>query len=85
MRDLATDLGPEWEEVGTRLKFPRSRIQRFKSDNSNTSNAAFDLLVTWSEQTAKKEHKGLLHKALVNTGRNDLATKLQGMYKPKRK
>ena len=83
LRDLVRDLGAEWEEVGTRLQFQHSRIQRFKTDNTNTSNAAFDMLVTWSKQTDETEHKDLLLKALVDTGRNDLAKKIQGKSKTK--
>lgn len=80
LRDLARDLGSDWEEVGTCLQFKYSYILRFKTDNVNTLNAAFDMLVTWQAQTDEREHKDLLCKALVDTGRNDLARKLQGMY-----
>ena len=81
LRDLVRDLGPDWEEVGKCLQFTCSYIQRFKINNTNnTLNAAFNMLVTWQKQTDEKEQKDLLCKALVDTRRNDLARKLQGMY-----
>ena len=82
LRQLASDLGVEWESLATHLDFQQAHIQKFKLNNmNNIEGAIFDMLVSWRDSHASASEKMIstLCCALRKVERADLADKISGV------
>ena len=79
LRQLASDLGVEWESLATHLEFQQAQIQKFKLNNiNNIEGAIFDMLASWRDLHSGSEMMTLCC-ALRKVERVDLADKISGI------
>ncbi|XP_070564861.1 uncharacterized protein [Ptychodera flava] len=83
LRDLAQEIGDEFEKLANYLEMPNSQLQRVKRDHPyNTEEQIFDLLISWRNKTKRSLNKvEILANALKKCGRTDLGEKILEMPK----
>ena len=84
-RDLAHNLGQEWERLATELGMNSSEIFQIKQDYQGVANQIFQMLIAWQQKqgTQQGPARQSLLDALRTVQRNDLAETLgqmQGTY-----
>ena len=79
LRNLAGHIGAEWEQLAAYLGIRPDEVDRIKDDYSRAEDRIFNLLYKWRRQQSYDYQQDLC-RALVKSGRKDLAIKIQGIY-----
>ncbi|XP_071963688.1 uncharacterized protein [Antedon mediterranea] len=73
LRNIASDLGNEWESIASYLGISYSELDRLKRDNATTENQIFAMLLSFKRKKGSSiETVKLLCKTLEKVGRNDI-------------
>ncbi|XP_038060816.1 uncharacterized protein LOC119731681 [Patiria miniata] len=72
-RELAKDIGGEWEQLASYLKFKKEDVDKIKIDHRGVNEQIFQMLVQWSEKSGNK----------VDKMRKELIGALRQVDKPK--
>ena len=75
MERLSDKIGDKWKKLGRRLQFDEAQITEHDKNNDKLSEKAYKLLLAWKERDASAATYRVLHKALSDVERKDLAQK----------
>ena len=75
LESLSDKIGDKWKKLGRRLKFDEAQITEHDKTNDKFSEKAYKLLLAWKERDASAATYRVLHKALSDVERKDLAQK----------
>ena len=75
LESLSDKIGDKWKKLGRRLKFDEAQITEHDKNNDKFSEKAYKLLLAWKERDASAATYRVLHKALSDVERKDLAQK----------
>ena len=70
---LSEKICDKWKNLGRRLKFDEAKITEHDNYNDRFSEKAYKLLMAWKQRDASAATYLVLHKALSDVGRRDLA------------
>ena len=73
LEGLSEKIGDKWKKLGRRLQFNKAQITEHDKNNDKLSEKAYDLLMAWKERDASDATYRVLHKALSDVKRKDLA------------
>ena len=73
LEGLSDKISDKWKKLGRRLQFDKAQITEHDKNNDKLSEKAYDLLMTWKERDASDATYRVLHKALSDVKRKDLA------------
>ena len=68
-------ISDKWKKLGRRLQFNEAQITEHDKNNDKLSEKAYKLLIAWKERDASDATYCVLHKALSDVERRDLAQK----------
>ena len=70
---LSGKISDKWKNLGRRLQFVEAQITEHDKNNDKLSEKAYKLLMAWKERDASAATYRVLHKALSDVERRDLA------------
>ena len=73
LESLSEKIGEKWKKLGRRLKFDEAQITEHDKNNDALSEKAYKLLLAWKGRDASAATYRVLHKALSDIERKDLA------------
>ena len=73
LEGLSRKIGDKWKNLGRRLQFDEAQITEHDQNNNNLSEKAYKLLIAWKGRDASAATYRVLHKALSDVERRDLA------------
>ena len=73
LEGLSEEINDKWKKLGRRLHFGEAQITEHDKNNDKLSEKAYKLLLAWKERDASAATYRVLHKALSEVKRNDLA------------
>ena len=73
LESLSNKISDKWKKLGRRLKFDEAQITEHDKNNDALSEKAYKLLLAWKERDASAATYRVLHKALSDIERKDLA------------
>ena len=73
LESLSDKISDKWKKLGRRLKFNEAQITEHDKNNDKLSEKAYKLLLAWKERDASAATYRVLHKALSDVERKDLA------------
>ena len=73
LESLSDKIGDKWKKLGRRLKFDEAQITQHDKNNDALSEKAYKLLLAWKGRDASAATYRVLHKALSDIERKDLA------------
>ena len=73
LEGLSEKISDKWKKIGRRLQFDQAQITEHDKSNDKLSEKAYNLLMAWKERDASDATYRVLHKALCDVKRKDLA------------
>ena len=73
LEGLSEEIIDEWKKLGRRLHFGEAQITEHDKNNDKLSEKAYKLLMAWKGRDASAATYRVLHKALSDVKRRDLA------------
>ena len=73
LEGLSEKISDKWKKLGRRLQFDDAQIAEHDTNNVALSEKAYNLLMAWKGRDASAATYRVLHKALSNVKRKDLA------------
>ena len=73
LEGLSEKISDKWKKLGRRLQFDKAQITEHDENNDKLSEKAYNLLMAWKERDASDATYRVLHKALSDVKRKDLA------------
>ena len=73
LESLSEKIGEKWKKLGRRLKFDEAQITEHDKNNDALCEKAYKLLLAWKGRDASAATYRVLHKALSDIERKDLA------------
>ena len=73
LESLSEKISDKWKKLGRRLKFHEAQITEHDKNNDALSEKAYQLLLSWKGRDASAATYSVLHKALSDIQRKDLA------------
>ena len=73
LEGLSEKISDKWKNLGRRLQFDKAQIKEHDNYSDKLSEKAYDLLMCWKERDASAATYRVLHKALSDVERSDLA------------
>ena len=73
LEGLSEKISDEWKKLGRRLKFDEAKITEYDKSNDKVSEKVYKLLLAWKGRDASAATYRVLHEALNNVERRDLA------------
>ena len=72
---LSMKISDKWKKLGRRLQFDEAQITEYDKSNEQLSEKAYKLLMEWKGRDASAATYRVLHEALSDVERRDLAQK----------
>ena len=73
LEGLSERISDKWTKLGRKLKFGNAQIKEHDKSAEKLSEKAYNLLMSWTERDASDATYRVLHKALSDVERRDLA------------
>ena len=73
LEGLSEKISDKWKKLGRRLQFDQAKITEHDKSNDKLSEKAYNLLMAWKGRDASAATYRVLHKALSDVERSDLA------------
>ena len=73
LEGLSGKISDKWKNLGRRLQFDEAQITEHDKNNDKLSEKAYKLLIAWKRRDASDGTYRVLHKALSDVERKDLA------------
>ncbi|KAM7435739.1 hypothetical protein ABFA07_014354 [Porites harrisoni] len=73
LEGLSEKISDKWKKLGRRLQFDQAQITEHDKSNDKLSEKAYNLLMAWKGRDASAATYRVLHKALSDVERSDLA------------
>ena len=73
LEGLSGKISDKWKNLGRRLQFDKAQITEHDKNNDALSEKAYKLLLAWKGRDASAATYRVLHKALSDIERKDLA------------
>ena len=73
LEGLSGKISDKWKNLGRRLQFVEAQITEHDKNNDKLSEKAYKLLMAWKGRDASAATYRVLHKALSDVERKDLA------------
>ena len=73
LEGLSEKISHKWKKLGRRLQFDDAQIAEHDANNVTLSEKAYNLLMAWKRRDASAATYRVLHKALSDVKRKDLA------------
>lgn len=73
LEGLSEKISKKWKKLGRRLQFDKAQIEEHDNCSDTLSEKAYNLLISWKEREASAATYSVLHEALSDVGRTDLA------------
>ena len=73
LEGLSSNISNRWKKLGRRLQFHEAEIMEHDVSNDRISEKAYNLLMAWKGRDASAATYRVLHKALSDVERRDLA------------
>ena len=73
LEGLSEEISEKWKKLGRRLHFGEAQITEHDKNNDKLSEKAYKLLMAWKGRDASAATYSVLHKALSDVERRDLA------------
>ena len=80
---LSEKISDKWKKLGRRLQFDQAQITEHDKSNEKLSEKAYNLLMAWKGRDASAATYRVLHKALSDVERSDLAQEFCCQWKTK--